>query len=281
MGEGLRCDRCAVGRPPGSRGGCEASHARAVLADPPQRRPPVDRPPPVRPRTGRRAGRGCSAAGWWSRVRRLGPQVETVPRRRAHSRSPTGRPRRFEPPISAPGAAVPRPVRAGLRLPRRATSSTSTPGPRRASSAATTRRRRLVRVYSHDRQLGRRPLEELFDTFLHEMAHHIEYTEPDSFHARECERVPGRMHSRLFWRILGELKARWADASAPASRRDGTTGPSADAGRSADPERRVAAGNRRRVGSTRSCPRQAEFLDLGGDVGRGLPWSVRPSCRSP
>ena len=71
--------------------------------------------------------------------------------------------------------------------------------------------RRLVRVYSHDRQLGRRPLEELFDTFLHEMAHHIEYTEPDSFHARECERVPGRMHSRLFWRILGELKGRWAD----------------------------------------------------------------------
>jgi hypothetical protein len=71
--------------------------------------------------------------------------------------------------------------------------------------------RRLVRVYSHDRQLGRRPLEELFDTFLHEVAHHIEYTEPDSFHARSCGRVPGRMHSRLFWRILGELKGRWAD----------------------------------------------------------------------
>jgi hypothetical protein len=71
--------------------------------------------------------------------------------------------------------------------------------------------RRLVRVYSHDRVIGRRPLEELFDTFLHEMAHHIEYTEPDSFHARECGRVPGRMHSRLFWRILGELKGRWGD----------------------------------------------------------------------
>src|SRR5262249_58697174 len=70
--------------------------------------------------------------------------------------------------------------------------------------------RRLVRVYSHDRQHGRRPLEELFDTFLHEMAHHIEYTEPDSFHARECGRVPGRMHSHLFWRILGDLKDRWA-----------------------------------------------------------------------
>jgi hypothetical protein len=71
--------------------------------------------------------------------------------------------------------------------------------------------RRLVRVYSHDRQLGRRSLEELFDTFLHEIAHHVEYTEPDSFRARECERVPGRMHSQLFWRILGELKGRWAD----------------------------------------------------------------------
>jgi hypothetical protein len=69
--------------------------------------------------------------------------------------------------------------------------------------------RKLVRVYSHDRQGGRRPLEELFDTFLHEIAHHIEYTEPDSYHARSCGRVPGRMHSDLFWRILGDLKARW------------------------------------------------------------------------
>jgi hypothetical protein len=71
--------------------------------------------------------------------------------------------------------------------------------------------RQLVRIYSHDSQLGRRPLEELFDTFLHEIAHHIEYTEPDSFHARSCERVPGRMHSDLFWRILGDLKARWIE----------------------------------------------------------------------
>jgi hypothetical protein len=70
--------------------------------------------------------------------------------------------------------------------------------------------RRLVRVYVHDRDLGRRPLEELFDTFLHEVAHHLEYTEPASFSARACGRVPGRMHSRLFWKILGELKHRWA-----------------------------------------------------------------------
>jgi hypothetical protein len=69
--------------------------------------------------------------------------------------------------------------------------------------------RRLIRVYARDRQQGFRPVEELFDTFLHEMAHHLEYTEPFSFSARSCGRVPGRMHSRLFWRILGELKYRW------------------------------------------------------------------------
>jgi hypothetical protein len=70
--------------------------------------------------------------------------------------------------------------------------------------------RRLIRIYARDRELGLRPVEELFDTFLHEMAHHLEYTEPFSFSARSCGRVPGRMHSRLFWKILGELKYRWA-----------------------------------------------------------------------
>jgi hypothetical protein len=74
------------------------------------------------------------------------------------------------------------------------------------------RRRRLVRIYSHDRQTGRRPLEELFDTFLHEMAHHLEYTEPQSFNGRACGRRPGTMHSPLFWRILGTLKHRWTNA---------------------------------------------------------------------
>jgi hypothetical protein len=74
--------------------------------------------------------------------------------------------------------------------------------------------RRLVRIYAHDRKEGRRPLKELFDTFLHEVAHHLEYTEPHSFAAHGCRRVPGRMHSRLFWRILGELKQRWAEVQA-------------------------------------------------------------------
>src|SRR5262249_4398882 len=34
--------------------------------------------------------------------------------------------------------------------------------------------RRLVRVYARDRKQGRRPLHEVFDTFLHEVAHHLE-----------------------------------------------------------------------------------------------------------
>ena len=54
-------------------------------------------------------------------------------------------------------------------------------------------------------------MEELFDTYLHEVAHHLEYTEYESFEAAGCGRVPGRMHSRLFWKILGELKTRWAE----------------------------------------------------------------------
>jgi hypothetical protein len=77
------------------------------------------------------------------------------------------------------------------------------------------KRRKLVRVYVMDRETGRRPLEELFDTFLHEVAHHLEYTEPESFRARACARVPGRMHSALFWRILNELKGRWLELQRP------------------------------------------------------------------
>ena len=74
--------------------------------------------------------------------------------------------------------------------------------------------RRLVRVYSHDEVEGPRPIEEVFETFLHEVAHHLEYTEPQTFGARSCRRVHGLMHSRLFWRIFGELKWRWANLQA-------------------------------------------------------------------
>lgn len=73
------------------------------------------------------------------------------------------------------------------------------------------KKRRLVRVYSHDRHSGRRPIDELWDTFLHELAHHLEYTEPQTFHAERCQRIRGQMHSPLFWRILADLKRRWAD----------------------------------------------------------------------
>jgi hypothetical protein len=57
-------------------------------------------------------------------------------------------------------------------------------------------------------------MEELFDTYLHEVAHHLEYTEPFTFGSRACRRVPGLMHSKLFWRILSELKWRWAELKA-------------------------------------------------------------------
>lgn len=73
------------------------------------------------------------------------------------------------------------------------------------------RRRCFVRIYTHDLHTGRRPMEELFDTFLHEVAHHLEYTEHTRFDAEACQRVKGTMHSELFWKILGHLKKRWAD----------------------------------------------------------------------
>ena len=121
-----------------------------------------------------------------------------------------GASRRFEPPIGAVGRLF------QMRLARIYTCHADfrtdiNPRPTHRVLGGYYKTRRLVRVYSHDRVAGRRPLEELFDTFLHEVAHHLEYTEPGNFGDRECGRVPGRMHSTLFWRILGELKGRWAD----------------------------------------------------------------------
>ena len=118
-------------------------------------------------------------------------------------------PRGFEPPLSA---LVPL-FRARLnriRLCRENYDLDMSPRPTGRMLGGYYRKRRLVRVYTHDRLTGRRPLEELFDTFLHEIAHHLEYTEPESFEAESCQRVHGTMHSELFWRILGNLKARWA-----------------------------------------------------------------------
>jgi hypothetical protein len=122
------------------------------------------------------------------------------------SSEPVGRP--FEPPVSALGPLF----RSRLRLIHACQVDFAVDINTRPTNRVLGgyyKSRGLVRVYSHDRDLGRRPLEELFDTFLHEIAHHLEYTEPDSFLADECGRVPGRMHSRLFWRILGDLKSRW------------------------------------------------------------------------
>jgi hypothetical protein len=128
----------------------------------------------------------------------------------SHSDSKPGKFKMFEPPISAMGPLF------RARLDR--IHECGTPFLLDINTRATCRvlggyyrKRRLVRIYTHDRETGRRPLEELFDTFLHEVAHHLEYTEPQSFNGRKCGRVPGRMHSALFWAILGELKGRWME----------------------------------------------------------------------
>lgn len=143
-------------------------------------------------------------------ARRLGAQLiaETSPG--SHSTGPEWEPRRFEPPISAL-APLFRDRFERIHLCEHAYQVDINTRATVRVLGGYYRRRKLVRVYSHDRALGRRPLEELFDTFLHEMAHHLEYTEPHSFRARACGRTPGVMHSPLFWRILGELKRRWQD----------------------------------------------------------------------
>ena len=125
------------------------------------------------------------------------------------------RPRVFEPPISALDPLF-RSRLNRIRLCREDFTLDVNTRPTNRMLGGYYRRRKLVRIYTHDRQLGRRALEELFDTYLHEVAHHLEYTEPGSFQAKNCGRVPGTMHSDLFWRILGNLKARWAALQAPA-----------------------------------------------------------------
>jgi hypothetical protein len=126
---------------------------------------------------------------------------------------PTAAPRPYEPPISALGPLfLDRLERIHTCRVRFVVDINSRPTSRVLGGYY--KSRRLVRVYAHDRQEGRRPLAELFDTFLHEVAHHLEYTEPQSFAAAGCLRIPGQMHSRLFWSILGELKQRWADLQA-------------------------------------------------------------------
>ena len=208
MGDGFRCDRSAVDGQRGTEGGSRRSTPeRYWLVHPNGGRQLIDPrqfdleviAEQARQFGGRLVVENESAGALTGTETPLTPSPRNV-----------GPPRRFEPPISALGPLF----RARLEkiypcLVGHEIDINTRPTTRVLGGYYKTRR--LVRVYSHDRQIGRRPMEELFDTYLHEMAHHIEYTEPDSFHARECERVPGRMHSRLFWRILGELKGRWAD----------------------------------------------------------------------
>ncbi|WZO96918.1 hypothetical protein EP7_003925 [Isosphaeraceae bacterium EP7] len=131
---------------------------------------------------------------------------EVVVRKPAKERAPF----RFEPPIGALSALFLH--RLGRVYPCRETFDVDmNTRPTRNRLGSYYRARRLIRVYTHETGAGRRPLEELFDTFLHEVAHHLEYSEPDSYNAAECGRVPGRMHSHLFWIILGDLKARWVE----------------------------------------------------------------------
>ncbi len=216
MSDGLRCDRSAVDGQRNTEGGSRRrTPERYWLVHPNGGRQLID------PHqfdlelvaeqarlVGGRLVAECEGDGQGEGVLTpLGAELPPLP-----STSPRndGPPRRFEPPISALGPLFRSrlekiyPCLVGHEIDINTRPTTRVLGGYYKS-------RRLVRVYSHDRQIGRRPMEELFDTYLHEMAHHIEYTEPDSFHARECGRVPGRMHSRLFWRILGELKGRWSD----------------------------------------------------------------------
>jgi hypothetical protein len=144
----------------------------------------------------------------------LAPRTDSqlsAPAQPAATRPPEPEPcNRFEPPITAVGPLFcQRMERIHLCRVKFAVDINSRPTQRVLGGYY--RSRRLVRIYAHDRVEGRRPMEELFDTFLHEVAHHLEYTEPQSFGSRGCRRIRGLMHSRLFWRILGELKWRWAE----------------------------------------------------------------------
>ncbi len=120
---------------------------------------------------------------------------------------------KFEPPLSAIGPLF-RARLQRLHLCRVLYTLDINPRPTNRVLGGYYKSRRLVRVYANCSEKGRRPFEELFDTFLHEIAHHLEYTEPRAFNGKACGRVPGRMHSRLFWRILSDLKQRWARVNA-------------------------------------------------------------------
>ncbi|ADV62043.1 hypothetical protein Isop_1458 [Isosphaera pallida ATCC 43644] len=71
------------------------------------------------------------------------------------------------------------------------------------------RDRCLIRIFPYDAIEGTRSVEDLFEVFLHELAHHLEYTEPDQFGGHGPERHAGLAHSPLFHRIHETLWSRW------------------------------------------------------------------------
>ena len=143
-------------------------------------------------------------------------------------------------------------------------SSKSTRGRPRECSAGTTSHADLCDSIHTTASTAAGSLEELFDTFLHEIAHHIEYTEPDSFHARECQRVHGRMHSPLFWRILGDLKYRWAELQLSDEIGPGVPRRFLEEGRGHGHALAIRCG----IAQSSLLGRQAQGLDLGDDVVR-------------
>ena len=120
-------------------------------------------------------------------------------------------PDRFEPPGLGPGPALSLPARADPRLPgerRRGRQSAGLPG---ACSGATTSRAGWSgstrttgsRARGRSKSFSRRS-----STRLRIIS---STPSPKRFGSRGCRRVYGLMHSRLFWRIFGELKWRWAN----------------------------------------------------------------------
>jgi hypothetical protein len=90
------------------------------------------------------------------------------------------------------------------------------PRPTRWALGRYYRSRRFLRVYIHDRDAGPRPLEEVFAIFLHEVAHHLDATEPHSFPPARSRPLPRSTrrgsHGPRFRRILKTLEEGWEAA---------------------------------------------------------------------
>ena len=141
-------------------------------------------------------------------------------------------------------------------------SSTSTPGRPRASSAAITRRGGWSGSTRTTGSSAGGPWKSSSTPSSTRLRTTSNTPSPTRSTPASCGRVPGRMHSRLFWRILGELKGRWADLQKKQG--DGLVEPAAPSpsaqARPLTPIAQVAS----------SLSRQSQLLDLRGEVGAGL-----------